>query len=114
MWLILQQNNPDDFVIATGKMHTVREFVELAFKEVGMNIRWEGKGVDERGIDTVSGNTVIRISQAYFRPVEVEQLCGNPAKAKHILNWNPTETSFESLVKLMIKNDMELVSLGKL
>lgn len=109
MWLILQQNAPDDFVIATGEMHTVREFCTLAFKNVGITLRWEGNGVDEKGIDANTGKTLVEVDPKYFRPAEVEQLLGDPAKAKKMLGWNPRKTSFEELVKIMTKHDMEYV-----
>ena len=101
MWLILQHDTPEDFVIATGEMHTVREFATLAFKEVGIELRWEGEGVEEKGIDVQTGKTLIEIDPKYFRPAEVEQLLGNPTKAKTLLGWNPRQTSFEELVKIM-------------
>ncbi len=110
MWLILQQPEPDDFVIATGEYHSVREFTTLAFKRAGINLRWEGEGVDECGIDISSGKTLVEVSPRYFRPAEVEQLLGNPAKAREKLGWNPQKTSFEQLVNLMVDSDMRLVN----
>ncbi|WP_413827271.1 GDP-mannose 4,6-dehydratase [Methanobrevibacter sp. UBA313] len=107
MWLILQHDNPDDFVIATGEMHTVREFCTLAFKELGIKIIWKGKGINEKGINSKNGEVLIEVDPKYFRPTEVEQLCGNPSKARNILGWNPTKTSFKSLVKEMVKSDLE-------
>ncbi len=109
MWLILQHPEPEDFVIATGEMHSVREFCTLAFAEVGINLRWEGEGVDEKGIDQATGKILVEMDPKYFRPAEVEQLLGDPTKAKTLLGWNPTSTSFEELVKLMVKSDMKLV-----
>lgn len=109
MWLILQNDAPDDFVIATGEMHTVREFCELAFKEADINLRWEGKGIDEKGIDVETGNVLIEVDPQYFRPTEVDQLLGNPSKAIEKLGWNPTKTPFEKLVKEMVQEDLELV-----
>lgn len=109
MWLILQHDTPEDFVIATGEMHTVREFCTLAFKEVDIEIRWEGEGVDEKGIDVATGRVLIEVDPKYFRPAEVEQLLGDPTKAKTLLGWNPTQTSFPELVKIMVKHDMEKV-----
>ena len=122
MWLILQQPEPDDFVIATGEYHTVREFATLAFKEVGIELRWEGDGVNEKGIiESVSeelstlnsqlstGQTIVEVDPKYFRPAEVDQLLGNPAKAKAKLGWNPHKTSFEELVRIMVKHDMKFV-----
>ena len=110
MWLILQHETPEDFVIATGEMHTVREFCTLAFAEVGIKIRWEGKGVDEKGIDEETGRVLIEVDPKYFRPAEVEQLLGDPTKAKTLLVWNPTQTPFRELVKIMVKHDMEKVA----
>lgn len=109
MWLMLQHDKPEDFVIATGEMHTVREFCSIAFKEAGMDIKWEGKGVDEKGIDVKSGRILIEVDPNYFRPTEVEQLMGNPAKAKKLLGWNPRKTSFHDLIKLMVKSDLDYV-----
>lgn len=109
MWLMLQHDTPEDFVIATGQMHTVREFATKAFAELGMNLRWEGTGVDEKGIDIATGKTVVAVDPKYFRPCEVEQLLGDPTKAKTILGWNPTQTSFDELVSIMAKHDMEHV-----
>ena len=109
MWLILQHSTPEDFVIATGEMHSVREFCTLAFAEAGIQIKWEGCGVEEKGIDSATGKILVEVDSKYFRPAEVEQLLGDPTKAKTLLGWNPTKTSFESLVKLMVKSDMERV-----
>ncbi len=109
MWMILQHDTPEDFVIATGEMHTVREFAALAFKEVGIELRWEGKGIEEKGIDTKTGKILVEIDPKYFRPSEVEQLLGDPTKAKTILGWNPRQTSFEELVKIMAAHDMKFV-----
>ena len=109
MWLILQHPTPEDFVIATGEMHSVREFCSLAFSEVGINIKWEGSGVNEKGIDAKTGKTLIEVDPKYFRPAEVEQLLGDPTKARTLLGWNPTKTSFPELVKKMVKHDMIFV-----
>lgn len=109
MWLILQQNKPDDFVIATGEMHTVREFCTIAFNNVGISLRWEGKGVDEKGIDENTGKTLVEVDPKFFRPAEVDQLLGDPTKAKKQLGWNPCKTSFEELVKIMTDHDMNYV-----
>lgn len=109
MWLILQNDEPDDFVIATGEMHTVREFCQLAFKEVGINLRWEGDGINEKGIDDETGNVLVEVDPKYFRPTEVDQLLGNPSKAVEKLGWNPTQTPFETLVKEMVQEDLKLV-----
>lgn len=110
MWLILQQPEPDDFVIATGEYHSVREFTTLAFKRAGIELRWEGEGIDECGIDISTGKILVEVSPRYFRPAEVEQLLGNPAKAREKLGWNPRKTSFEQLVNLMVDSDMRLVN----
>ena len=110
MWLMLQHETPEDFVIATGEYHTVREFVELAFKEAGITIRWEDEGIEEKGIDTATGKTLIEVDPKFFRPAEVEQLLGDPTKAKTLLGWNPCQTSFEQLVKIMVQHDMKFVS----
>lgn len=105
MWLMLQQDEPDDFVIATGKMHSVREFVELAFSCVGIEIVWQGNGVDEVGIDVRTGNTVVRIDPKYFRPAEVELLIGDARKAKEKLGWE-AKTDFAELVKEMMQHEI--------
>lgn len=107
MWLILQHPTPEDFVIATGEMHTVREFCTLAFRYAGIELRWEGKGVDEKGIDVATGKTLVEVDPKFFRPCEVEQLLGDPTKAKTLLGWNPTKTPFEELVRLMVEHDMK-------
>ncbi len=109
MWLMLQQKQPEDFVIATGEMHTVREFCTLAFKEAGIELQWEGKGIDEKGVDMKTGKVLVEVDPKYFRPAEVEQLLGDPAKAKETLGWNPRKTSFDDLVKLMVVHDMKFV-----
>ena len=109
MWLMLQHATPEDFVIATGKMHTVREFCSLAFREAGIELTWEGAGIDEKGIDTKTGRTLVEVNPKYFRPAEVEQLQGDPTKAKALLGWNPEQTSFEELVRIMVEHDMRFV-----
>lgn len=109
MWLMLQHPTPEDFVIATGEMHSVREFVSKAFAEAGINIRWEGKGIDEKGIDVATGKVLVEVDPKYFRPAEVEQLLGDPTKAKTLLGWNPTKTSFDELIKKMVRYDLEYV-----
>ena len=114
MWLMLQHDKPEDFVIATGEMHSVREFCTLAFAEAGINLRWEGKGVNEKGIDKATGKVLVEVDPKYFRPAEVEQLLGDPTKARTVLGWNPTKTSFYELVKLMVKHDMRFVQKLKL
>lgn len=110
MWLILQQDKPDDFVIATGEFHSVREFAELAFARVGIKLRWEGHGLDEKGIDSATGRVLVEVDKRFFRPAEVEKLLGNPEKARRVLGWNPRKTSFERLVQIMVDADVELVA----
>ncbi len=110
MWLILQHDQPEDFVIATGEMHSVREFVELAFKYAGIEIDWTGEGIEEKGINKETGEVVVEIDPKYFRPAEVDLLLGDPAKARTLLGWNPTKTSFEQLVEKMVQSDMEKVA----
>jgi len=109
MWLILQQEKPDDYVIATGECHTVREFCTLAFSYVGIELRWEGEGVNEKGIDVKTGKVLVEVDPKYFRPAEVDQLLGDPTKAQTQLGWNPQKTSFEELVKIMVDHDMKFV-----
>lgn len=110
MWLMLQQDKPEDFVIATGETHSVREFCTLAFKEVGIEIDWRGTGIDEKGYDKYSGKLIVEVDPKYFRPADVDQLLGDPSKAINILGWNPYKTSFTDLVKIMVKHDMEFVT----
>jgi GDPmannose 4,6-dehydratase len=109
MWLIMQQDEPEDYVIATGEYHTVRDFATLAFKRVGIDIQWQGEGVNEKGIDKATGKSLIEVDPKFFRPAEVEQLLGNPTKAKERLGWNPRKTSFVDLVNLMVDADVELI-----
>ncbi len=109
MWLILQHPTPEDFVIATGEMHSVREFATLAFRNVGIELRWEGEGIDEKGIDVATGRVLVEVDPKYFRPAEVEQLLGDPTKARTLLGWNPSKTSFEELVRIMSEHDMKFV-----
>lgn len=113
MWLMLQHETPEDFVIATGEQHSVREFTERAFLEVGITLRWEGEGVDEKGIDTATGRVLVEVDAKYFRPAEVETLLGDPTKAKTLLGWNPRKTSFEELVRLMVRHDVAYVQSHK-
>ena len=110
MWLILQHPTPEDFVIATGVQHTVREFATLAFHHAGIELRWEGKGVAEKGIDKKTGKVVVAVSPDFYRPTDVVNLLGDPSKAKRELGWNPQSTSFEQLVELMVKHDMQKVT----
>jgi len=109
MWLILQHDKPEDFVIATGEMHSVREFVQLAFKHTGIEIEWGGEGLEEKGTNKATGEVIVEIDPKFFRPAEVDQLLGDPTKAKTLLKWNPTKTSFEELVRIMVKADMKKV-----
>ncbi|MGL5979293.1 MAG: GDP-mannose 4,6-dehydratase [Phocaeicola sp.] len=109
MWLMLQHDKPEDFVIATGEYHTVREFATLAFQEAGINLRWEGEGINEKGICTATERVLVEVDAKYFRPAEVEQLLGDPTKARTLLGWNPTQTSFEELVRIMVKHDKEFI-----
>lgn len=110
MWLILQQPEPDDYVIATGEYHSVREFTELAFRRAGIELRWEGEGIDKKGIDIATGRTLVEVDPRFFRPSEVEQLLGNPAKAKEKLGWNPRKTSFQQLVNIMVDADIKAIN----
>ena len=110
MWLILQHDKPEDFVIATGVQHSVREFCEYAFREAGIELEFKGEGMDEVGIDKATGKVVIEVSKEFYRPTDVVNLWGDPTKAKSELGWNPTKTTFEELVKIMVKHDMELVA----
>ncbi len=109
MWLILQSGKPDDFVIATGEMHSVKEFVEYAYKELGIDIEWHGEGVNEYGVDKSTNTTIIKIDPNLYRPTEVNLLLGDPTKAKKILNWK-SKTSFSQLVKIMVEADFKAIS----
>ena len=109
MWLMLQQGEPDDYVLATGEMHSVREFIELAFAEVGTTLLWEGEGVEERGVCSKSGRVLVRIDPRYFRPTEVEELCGDPSKARNKLGWQH-RIRFRDLVKEMVVADLAEVT----
>ena len=108
MWLMLQHKIPEDFVIATGIQHTVREFVERAFEVVNIPISWVGIGLNEKGINKLTNEIIVEVDQKYYRPTEVESLLGDPSKAKRELGWNPNETSFEEFVKLMVRNDLKV------
>ena len=110
MWLMLQHEQPEDFVIATGEQHSVREFTERAFAHVGIELRWQGEGVEEQGIDQATGRVLVEVDPKYFRPAEVETLLGDPTKAKTLLGWNPQKTSFEELVRLMVEHDVQYVA----
>ena len=113
MWLIMQQENPEDFVIATGVQHTVRDFTEKAFAANGMTIRWEGTGIDEKGYDAATGKLLVCVNPQWFRPTDVDNLWGDPTKAKTVLGWNPQKTSYEELVEIMAKHDRELAKREK-
>lgn len=110
MWLILQNSTPQDFVIATGVQHSVREFATLAFRRAGIDLRWEGKGVDERGVDQLTGKVLVEVSPDFYRPTDVVNLWGDPTKARGILGWNPQKTSFRQLVNIMVDSDMAKVA----
>lgn len=109
MWLMLQHECPEDFVIATGEHHSVREFATLAFHYAGIELEWQGEGIDEKGIDKATGKVLVEVDPRFFRPSEVEQLLGDPTKAKTLLGWNPTTTSFDKLVRIMVEHDMKNV-----
>lgn len=109
MWLMLQQEKPEDFVIATGEQHTVREFCTLAFKYAGIELEWQGEGLEEKGIDKNTGKALVEVDPKYFRPAEVQTLLGDPTKARTVLGWNPRKTSFDELVRLMVENDKQFV-----
>ena len=108
MWMILQHDTPEDFVIATGEQHTVRDFTEKAFAANGMQIRWEGEGVDEKGYDAETGKLLVSVNPQWFRPTDVDNLWGDPTKAKTVLGWNPQKTSYEELVRIMAEHDRML------
>ncbi len=112
MWMILQQPEADDYVIATGEQHSVREFATLAFERAGIRLRWEGEGIDEKGIDSSTGHTLVEVDPRFFRPAEVETLLGNPQKARRKLGWNPRKTSFEELVRIMVDADIRSLAAG--
>ncbi len=113
MWLILQHDTPEDFVIATGEQHSVREFCTLAFHYVGIELEWQGEGQNEKGIDKVTGKVLVEVSADFYRPTDVVNLWGDPSKARRELGWNPTKTSFEQLVKIMVDHDMEQVAVER-
>ena len=110
MWLILQNKKPDDYVIATGKQHSVREFCQLAFSYAGIELEFKGQGQEEKGVDVKSGKVLVEVSPEFYRPTDVVNLWGDPTKAKTELGWNPVKTSFEQLVKLMVESDMKKVA----
>lgn len=113
MWLILQNKKPEDFVIATGVQHSVREFATLAFHYAGIEVEWQGEGLEEKGINKADGQIIVEVSPDFYRPTDVVNLWGDPTKAKTELGWNPTKTSFEQLVELMTKHDMEKVAVER-
>ncbi|MGN0855281.1 MAG: GDP-mannose 4,6-dehydratase [Kiritimatiellia bacterium] len=113
MWLILQHETPEDFVIATGVQHSVREFAELAFREAGIEVVFKGKGIDEKGYDKATGKVIIEVSPDFYRPTDVVNLWGDPTKAKTALGWNPAKTPFEELVRRMVRHDMEKVAVER-
>lgn len=113
MWLILQNKKPEDFVIATGVQHSVREFATLAFHYAGIEVEWQGEGLEEKGINKANGQVIVEVSPDFYRPTDVVNLWGDPTKAKTELGWNPTKTSFEQLVELMTKHDMEKVAVER-
>ena len=108
MWLILQQDKPEDFVIATGEQHTVRDFTQRAFAAVGIELRFEGEGLNEKGIDVKTGKVLVEVNEAWFRPTDVDNLWGDPTKAKTVLGWDPQKTSYPELVRIMAEHDLEL------
>ena len=113
MWLILQQDEPDDYVIATGEQHTVREFTTLAFRHVGLEIEWRGSGLEEKGYDKATGRLLVSVNEQWYRPTDVVNLWGDPTKARTRLGWNPTKTSYEQLCALMAQHDLELAQKEK-
>lgn len=113
MWLMLQREKPEDFVIATGRQHSVREFCQLAFHFAGIDLQFQGSGIDEKGIDKSTGKVIVEVSPEFYRPTDVVNLCGDPTKATTMLGWNPTKTSFEKLVKIMVEHDMAKVKLER-
>ena len=113
MWLMLQAEKPDDYVIATGEQHSVRDFCKIAFNYVGIELEFNGTGIDEVGVDKKTGKVLIEVSPAFYRPTDVVNLLGDPTKAKTALGWNPTQTSFEELVKIMVESDMKKVAVER-
>ena len=108
MWLMLQQDKPDDYVVATNETRTVREFVETAFRHVGIEVQWQGSGVDEIGINKANGKTIVKVNKQFFRPAEVDILLGDPSKAEKVLGWK-REIDFSQLVERMVKNDLAII-----
>ena len=108
MWLMLQHDTPEDFVIATGVQHTVREFTTLAFRHCGIELKWQGSGIDEKGIDKATGRVLVEVNEKWYRPTDVDNLWGDPTKAKTVLGWNPQKTSYEELCTIMAEHDLQL------
>ena len=113
MWLMLQHDTPEDFVIATGVQHTVREFTTLAFANNGIELEWQGTGIEEKGIDKATGKVLVEVNEAWFRPTDVDNLWGDPTKAKTVLGWNPQTTSYEQLCAIMAEHDLQLAKKEK-
>ncbi len=113
MWLILQHDKPEDFVIATGEQHSVREFCYYAFKHAGIELEFKGEGVNEKGYDKKTGKVIVEVSEDFYRPTDVVNLWGDPTKAKKELGWNPSKTTFEQLVKIMVEADMAKVAVER-
>ena len=113
MWLILQNKEPEDFVIATGVQHSVREFCQLAFHYAGIELEFTGEGLDEKGVDKATGRVLVEVSPDFYRPTDVVNLWGDPTKARTELGWNPTKTSFEDLVRIMVEHDMRKVAVER-
>ena len=111
--MILQHDTPEDFVIATGVQHSVREFATLAFRFVGIELEWQGTGLEEKGVDKATGRVLVEVSPDFYRPTDVVNLWGDPTKARRELGWNPTKTSFEELVRLMVEHDMKKVAVER-
>ncbi len=110
MWLILQNERPDDYVIATGVQHSVREFCQLAFREAGIELEFVGEGAEEKGVDKATGRVLVEVSPDFYRPTDVVNLWGDPTKAKAVLGWDPQKTTFEELVRIMVGHDMRKVA----
>ena len=113
MWMMLQHEVPEDFIIATGIQHTVRDFTEKVFAVNGITIRWDGNGIDEKGYDAQTGKMLVRINPQWFRPTDVDNLLGDPTKAKSVLGWNPQKTSYEELIRIMAEHDRNLAKKEK-
>ena len=114
MWLILQNDKPEDFVIATGEQHSVREFAALAFREAGIELGWQGECAQEKGIDKATGRVLVEVSPDFYRPTDVVNLLGDPSRAREQLGWNPTKTSFEQLVRRMTEHDMKKAAMERM